>query len=139
MKLISDFWVEGKNKETVIDDPSFTAITDAINALDGRNRTMISLTHSDKSCLLAAGPCNDGYLINATLDNTDFFSPKNSDSAPAQVSCFIGGQDGVYRADQFVAKEVAERAVGCFYKNVDLSPDIDWYSRNGRGPRLERE
>jgi len=138
MKLTLDFWSQGKNAESVIDDPKLPTIMEGLSALDGVNRTMISLTCNEQCFLLVAGPCGGGYLVNGTLNNKDFFSPKNADAKPIQVSCFIGGQDGVYRAEQFVPKRIAESAVAYFYKKRDLSPDIDWYSRNGRGPRLVR-
>lgn len=124
--------------ESVIDDPKLSVIMEALNALDGVNRTMISLTCNEQCFLLIAGPYRGGYLVNGTLNNKDFFSPKNANAEPIQVTCFIGGQDGVYRAEQFVPKQIAESAAVYFYRNQDFSPDIDWYSRNGRGPRLMR-
>ena len=138
MKLILDYWVEGKDTGSTIEEPSLETIADAITALDGLNRTMICLTYSEKCYLLVAGPCNNGYLVNGTLNNREFFSPKNTEAEPIQVSCYIGGQDGIYRAEQFVPKNIAECAAAYFCKYQDLSPDIDWYSRNGIGPRLER-
>lgn len=138
MQLILDFWSQGKNAESVVENPKLSCIMEAINALDGVNRTMISLTYNEQCFLLVAGPCREGYLVNGTLNNKDFFSPKNADAEPKQVTCFIGGQDGVYRAEQFVPKQIAESAAAYFYKNRDFSPEIDWYSRNGRGPRLTR-
>lgn len=138
MKLILDRWSRGKNVESVIDDPSLSTVMEALNALDGVNRTMISLTCNEQCFLLIAGPCRGGYLVNGTLNNRDFFSPKNAAGEEVRVSCFIGGQDGIYRADQFVPKQVAQDAAAYFLQNRDFSPDIDWYSRNGRGARLIR-
>jgi len=138
MKLILDCWSEGENAESVIDDPGLSTVMEALNALDGMHRTMMSLSWNPKCILLVGGPCNGGYLVNGTLNYEDFFSPRNANAEPIQLTCFIGGQDGVYRAEQFVPKLMAENAIAYFCKNRDFSPDIDWYSQNGRGPQLLR-
>jgi hypothetical protein len=114
MKLTQDFWSQGKYEECTIDDPKLSIIMEALGALDGISRTMISLTYKEDCFLLVAGPCCGGYLVNGTLNNKDFFSPKNANAEPIRVSCFIGGQDGVYRAEQFVPKQIAEMAATYF-------------------------
>ena len=139
MRLVLDFWTDGENVEEVIDQPSMSRVKEAIAALNGASRTMVSLMHNEQCYLHVAGPFNGGYLVNGTLDSRDFFSLKDISADSKEVRCFIGGQDGAYRAEQFVPRQSAERAAECFCKYQDLSPDLEWYSRNGRGPRLERK
>jgi hypothetical protein len=137
MKLILDCWIDGSNTATVIERPSMSSVMNGIDALDAQKHTMISLMEKEDCYLLIGGPCLDGYLVNGTLDNREFFSPKNSTAGSARVLCYIGGQDGDYRAEQFVPREIAEVAVARFLEAHDFSPEIEWYARNGSGPRLE--
>src|SRR5581483_3266445 len=108
MKLILDSWSEGRDLGSVIDNPKLSAVMDAIDALDCAHRTIVSLSSGEFGLLMIAGPCGGGYIVNGTLNGHDFYSPKNTEAGPEKVSCFIGGQDGDYRAEQFVSRQIAE-------------------------------
>ena len=126
MTLTLDNWHDRKDLGEVVENPSLSQVLGAIALLDGVARTMVSLGKPDAIGILVAGPKDGEYIVNATLDNREFFSLRKPHPDPEKVICFVGGQDGNYRKDQFVSKQDCEKAVAFFYENQKLCSGLEW-------------
>jgi hypothetical protein len=125
--LSLDCWKDGKDIGEIVERPSLSQVMGAISLLDGEVRTLVTLGDSDEYYIMIAGPYLGEYLVNATLDNKNFFSLRKSESSGKKVLCYVGGQDGEYDVNQFVPREQVERAATFFFESHNLSPDLKWF------------
>ena len=127
MIIIYDEWRGRKDEGATIEDPSWQCVLEHVEMLNGKTRTMLVLSTGERSQLIAAGPNQEGYLVNGTQDGIDFFSLKADTSLNYKVNCFIGGQDGEYSNSCFVSKLIAEKALRYYYETGAFCLELAWH------------
>jgi len=78
--------------------------------------------------MIVAGSWEDLYLVNATKDNSDFWSLVDPDGSTNKRMVFVGGQDGEYEERMFVPLPQALEAARTFYKTGEFDPSLNWES-----------
>lgn len=74
--MTADEWHGKKDRGISIDGPTWDQVKQAILALDGRQKTLVTLSHKQGSdtFMIIAGQWDGRFLVNATKDNCDFYS-----------------------------------------------------------------
>lgn len=131
VKILSvDDWREKVNYGKSIDNPTWHGVEQAIASLDGRQRTIVTLSDAAGSqhYMIIAGKHDGRLLVNTTTDNWSFYSlidPRRSDRK--QLVC-VGGQDGEYEDRKFVPVDWAIQAAREFFDTGQRKASLDWIS-----------
>ena len=128
--MYADEWEERADHGSAVFGPTWEQVRQAIAALDGRRRTMVSISDSEggDQYMLVAGQWDGRFLVNTTKDNFDFFSLVDADQPGEQLTLYVGGQDGDYDAQKCVPRAWAEEAARHFYETGDMEPGLNWVS-----------
>ena len=126
-ELVTDEWQGVQNNEQVVVEPTVDAIAEAIEALDGEIRTMVSIVYRHPSHMeIGGGGPNRLYVVQATLDGEHYKVATRDVSPSGAVMVTAGGQEGDYPARRCVDLETALRAARTFASTGELDPAITW-------------
>src|SRR5437588_442421 len=72
-EMVTDRWEGVRNKASVVPDATWKAVAEAINALDGSVRTLVSIVYKHPSLISIGGGGSNGlYVVQATDDGERF-------------------------------------------------------------------
>ena len=61
-EMVTDRWEGVRNKASVVPDPTWEAVAEAINALDGSVRTLVSIVYKQPSLMSIGGAVPTGFM-----------------------------------------------------------------------------
>lgn len=120
-----DRWQGVLNHEWRIDRASPSDLEHALDQLDGRIHTMLSIQGEGEHHLAIGGGAGQ-YVVYATFDNEQFWNLQRSQPASGTILLNAGGQEGDYPAEQVVTKEQARAAALTFLDVGQLDPTQRW-------------
>jgi hypothetical protein len=127
MKLIYDLLSGVHNNGGEIDSPTWKTVASQIQALDGKNRTLVVLQRGQSSIMIGGGP--DYCICVVTLADGRMFNAADISKVPDKdVEIKAGGQFGEYPAKYAVHKNVATRAAEVFFQNGMVDTGLTWES-----------
>jgi Immunity protein Imm1 len=114
---------------------TWTEVERAISALDGRTETLVILAPAspigapEGDHHFAIGGGREGRsIVYTTEDNLSFWNlierPQQGDERPVLLR--IGGQEGEYRSNQPVSRELALRAARSYFEYGHRDPSLEW-------------
>lgn len=114
----------------VIDDPTMDQVESAIRALDGKQKTVVTLEADDGVPYLAIGGGNNGkYVVSGTEDDLTYLNLIVADAATTSegtAHIVAGGQAAAYPARECVDLELVLRAARTFASNGTFDPALTW-------------
>lgn len=128
--MTSDDWRDRADQGITVGDPTWDRVKEAIVALDGKEKTMVTLSdrQDSDSYIIIAGQWNGRFLVNATKDNHDFYSLIDPARSTAKQTLFVGGQDGEYEERKGVPLAWALEAARVFFETGELKSSMNWIS-----------
>ncbi|MGL5032946.1 MAG: Imm1 family immunity protein [Microcystaceae cyanobacterium] len=96
-----DNWQQNQNKETIQSANNWQTIENAIMALNGNQRTLVTLETEDETHLaIGGGPTR--FVVYVTFDNETFSYLVNPTYSNLEIQLVVGGQVGLYPIHQCV-------------------------------------
>jgi hypothetical protein len=128
--MFADEWRDRADHGAGLANPTWDQVKQAITALDGKQRTMLTIADKEGSdhFMLIAGQWNGRCLVNATKDNLDFFSLTDPAGSSNKRTLYVGGQDGEYEERKCVPLAWAVEAAEHFFETGDLKSTMNWAS-----------
>lgn len=128
--MSADEWEDRNDRGSVVAEPTWEQVWQAIAALDGTRKTLVGMSDAEGSdhYMLVTGQWDGRFMVNATKDNFDFFSLIDPDHTGGPLTLYVGGQDGEYEAQKCVPRAWAEEAARHFFETGDLKPGLNWVS-----------
>jgi len=108
-----------------IERPSLQDVMAAVQRLDGKTRTLVTLEVSDDHHL-AVGGGGGRYIVYMTLDNLQFKNLIIPGKSGPKVMLTCGGQEGGFAPKQCVDLELASRAAATFARTGQPDPELAW-------------
>jgi hypothetical protein len=108
-----------------IERPSLQDVTTAVQRLDGKTRTLVTLEAADDHHL-AVGGGGGRYIVYVTLDNIQFKNLIIPGKSGPKVILTCGGQEGDFAAKQCVDLDAATRAAETFALTGQPDPELAW-------------
>jgi hypothetical protein len=108
-----------------IEQPGLEAVSNAIQELDGRKRTLITLEIGDEHHMGVGGGAGT-YIVYMTTDNLRFKNLVMSDTTGPKVLVTCGGQQGDFAAKQCVDWQTARKAAEAFAMTGQPDPELSW-------------
>ena len=125
-----DDWRDRADHGITVADPAWDQVKQAILALDGKQRTMITLSDKQNSdtYMIIAGQWDGRFLVNATKNNFDFYSLIDPARSTNKQTLYVGGQDGEYEERKCVPLAWAMEAAEAFFETGELKSSMSWRS-----------
>ena len=120
-----DHWEGLLNHEWRIDRASPPDLERALDRLDARTYTMVTIQGDGEQHLTIGGGAGQ-YVVYATFDNEAFWNLLRPQPATGTVLLNAGGQEGDFPAAQVVSKEQARVAGLTFLRAGSLDPTQQW-------------
>jgi len=108
-----------------IEHPSLDDLVKAVQALDGRTRTLVTLEAGDDHHM-GIGGGGSGYIVYMTVDYRRFKNLVITGKTGPKVSLICGGQEGEFAAKQCVDLLTAQRAADTFANDGQADPTLNW-------------
>ena len=121
--------VEGRQNPR---DPSWADVVELCNALNGKDRTTVTLSHDGDADghMCISGRWNQLCMVYATNDNFDFVSLIDPSQSSDLVVCRVGGQNGEYERRKLVPLSTALEAAKRYFEDGTLEETLNWVSDN---------
>jgi hypothetical protein len=128
--MFADEWQDRADHGTGVANPTWDQVKQAITALDGKRKTMLTIADKEGSdhYMLIAGQWNGRCLVNATKDNFDFFSLADPFGLSNKQTLYVGGQDGEYEERKCVPLAWTLEAAEHFFEKGELKSTMNWAS-----------
>jgi len=127
--LVTDSWQGPINNEMEFDCPTVNDVAEAIQGLDARQHTLVTLLGAGE-CHMAVGGGEGRYVAYVTFDNLTFYQLASSvEHQRADVQLCVGGQVGLYSSSEIVSLALALRAAIHFAETGELAPAVEWRKR----------
>jgi hypothetical protein len=128
--MFADEWQDRTDHGTGVTNPTWNQVRQAITALDGKRRTMLTIADREGSdhYMLVAGQWDGRCLVNATKDNLDFSSLVDAARSGNKLTLYVGGQDGEYEERKCVPLAWAMEAAQHFCETGELKSTMSWVS-----------
>lgn len=123
--IYGDRWEGVLNHEWRIDRASSADLARALERLDARTQTIVTIQGDGEQHLTIGGGAGQ-YVVYATFDNDQFWNLLRSQPASGTILLNAGGQEGDYPAQQIVTKEQALGAGLAFLDVGALDPTQQW-------------
>jgi hypothetical protein len=107
------------------DCPSLEDVAIALQQLDGKNRTLVTLEVGDDHHM-AVGGGGGCYVVYMTLDNMQFKNLVIPGKSGPKVTLTCGGQEGGFPPKQCVDLDMAKTAAKTFALTGELDPKLTW-------------
>jgi Immunity protein Imm1 len=124
-KFSVEDWQRNQNNGLLAEARGWSEIEAAIKALDGHQRTLVTL-EAESETHMAIGGGTGKYLVYVTFDNENFnylVNPAKSDHAETLV---VGGQEGIYPAKWCVDLTSALKAAKAFAEFGTIEKSVAW-------------
>jgi hypothetical protein len=113
-------------EEEVVVNPSWQDIEAAINALDGKLRTVITISGEGEAHMAVGGGDSGQYVVYATFDNANFFTLLSLDQSEGKLLLFVAGQEGDYDKKIVVDLQSALTAAKTFAEDGKIDTTLEW-------------
>ena len=127
MKLSIDSWIENRNYSNDKDiKESYEAVT-ALQTLNGKNVTQLTVGDSNGCMLIGGGP--ELFVVTLVVGEDEaFFNLINPECVAdkKEISLVTGGQAGDFPGKNCVPMALAEQALAYYVKYGDRSPSLKW-------------
>ncbi|WP_434345614.1 Imm1 family immunity protein [Myxococcus virescens] len=120
-----DRWEGVLNLEWRVDRASSADLERALEQLDARIHTLVTIQHEGEQHLTIGGGAGQ-YVVYATINNEQFWNLLRSQPAIGTIRLNAGGQEGNYPAEQIVTKEQALAAGQAFLDAGRLDSSQKW-------------
>ena len=121
-----DVWSGVHCVEQGVDRPSWDQVQAAIDALDARRHTLLTLDGGERSTLMIGG--GEGRYVGIyQLGEDEFWSLRSdqpADGEPILLNC--GGQEGDFRPDQILGVDQVRAAAKTFFDTGGLDAALGW-------------
>ena len=124
-KFSIEDWQGTQNKGSVQVAKNWQQIQEAIEQLDGRRRTLVTL-ETDGEAHMAIGRGSTQYFIYVTFDNEEFYYVANPASLEAEESLIVGGQEGIYPSKFCVGQDIAMKVAKTFAELGVMDKSMTW-------------
>lgn len=124
-RIHGDRWNGVMNVEWHIDAPSFDDVNRALDRLDAKTYTMLTLQGVGEQHMTIGGGAGR-YVVYATSDNEEFWNLLSPGAGDDIVLLNVGGQQGDYPARQVVDLVQARAAARKFFEQQQRDPDQKW-------------
>ncbi len=124
-RIDGDRWEGVVNHGWIVDHASSTDLNRAIDRLDARIYTIVTIQVDGERHLTIGGGAGQ-YVVYATFDNEEFWNLIRSEPSAGTVRLNAGGQEGDFPAAQVVNKEQARAAGNRFLNECLLDPVQQW-------------
>jgi hypothetical protein len=129
IKLLEERYEQSVLKRDETQSVTTSLVAAAIDRLDGKRCSMLSLTDDSTKRVLIIGGGADGVYVAVILIDTDkaFFRLVRSTAiSKEKQKLVVGGQAGLYRADECVNREEVGNAAKAFMDDTELSGPLTW-------------
>ena len=118
-----------------ITSPTWADVEREIDALDARTQTLVMIAPAppmgapDGEHHLAVGGGGNGrFIVYMTADNLEFWNLTDPETRgrEGKVRMNVGGQEGEYREDEFVSRDLATRAARRYFETGQRAADLAW-------------
>lgn len=124
-RIRGDRWDGPLNHDWTIEDASPADFERALEQLDGRSRTMLTVEGDGQRHLTVGGGAGR-YVVYISFDNDDFWNLLCPIPQAGIVLLNAGGQEGDYPAKQIVDLAQARAAGRAFFDHQGLDPAQQW-------------
>jgi Immunity protein Imm1 len=124
-RILGDHWEGVLNHEWTVEEASSADLDRALERLDARIYTMITVQLGGEQHLTIGGGAGQ-YVVYATFDNEVFWNLLRPQPIVGTVLLNVGGQQGDFLAAQVVDKQQARVAGHVFLNACLLNPTQQW-------------
>ena len=124
-RILGDCWEGVLNREWSIEEASSADLERALDRLDARTYTMVTIQVGGDRHLTIGGGAGQ-YVVYATFDNEGFWNLLRPQPIVGTILLNAGGQQGDFPAAQVVDKEQAGAAGRAFLEGCHLNPTHQW-------------
>lgn len=124
-----DNWKKGKDFGEEINAPSWEDIEKIIVDLNGINKTEVTIGNYDEGFYMCiSGGSNNRYVVYISYNDEELFYFLKNLEKDANITEYLvtGGQEGRFKANECVSKDVALKAAKYFFSNIEPDPELDW-------------
>lgn len=125
-----DDWNKGKDFGKEINMPSWENIEKIIVDLNGINKTEVTIggNYDDGFYMCISGGANNRYVVYISYDDEElFYFLKNLEGDANKTEYLVtGGQQGQFKSNECVSRNVALKAAKYFFSNIKPDPELDW-------------
>jgi hypothetical protein len=125
-KLLFDSWEANVDKGGEVDIPSWKDIETAIRALNGAERTLVTLQTAGVAHMAIGGGKAERYIVYATFDNIAFQTLVGRPDRSGAEMLLVGGQAGNYPARFVTNVDTAIKVARTFSTLAQLDSNQVW-------------
>jgi len=114
------------SKGDLIENPHWDKIEAAINELDGKSKTLITLGVDDETYMTIGGGKLGKYIVSVTFDNINFHNLVDLSQPDVTEKLIVGGQEGIYPAKMCVDLLPCLLAARTFAESGKLDSLLVW-------------
>jgi hypothetical protein len=124
-KFSSEDWQNNQNTEVIHPAKNWQEIEKAIQELDGKHRTLVTL-ETDGEAHLAIGGGPDKFIVYLTFDNEVFYYLCGFAKSNLEESLVVGGQEGLYPAKFCVGIDIILQVAKIFSEFGTMDQTVVW-------------
>jgi hypothetical protein len=124
-KFSSEDWQNNQNTEVLHPATNWQEIEKAIQELDGKHRTLVTL-ETDGEAHLAIGGGPDKFIVYLTFDNEVFYYLCGFTKSNLEESLLVGGQEGLYPAKFCVEIDLILQVAKTFAEFGAMDQTVVW-------------
>lgn len=113
-------------KREVWRNPSWEDVLRALDLLDGREVTMLTLAADERTFLTVAGGAGGLYVAGAALASGRFAALVEPARTGAAVPVALARQRQEMAPEMAVSRDAVQRAALRFYRSATLDPELTW-------------
>ena len=121
---VSCFNLNAYNEGCIIENPTWQQTEAAIDELDGKTRTLVTLGIDEDTYMSIGGGEGGKYIVTVTFDNIEFYNLVDRARSSATEKQVVGGQLGTYPATICVSLQTALLAAKTFAESGKLEGTI---------------
>jgi hypothetical protein len=125
MEIITDCWEGVFSNEESFPLKNVEQLVSAIDALNGKNKTLVGLSYSEDTYLTVGGGNEGRYVVTGNKGDT-IYNLMNPSSGSGKIEIVAGGQGGIFDEKLCINKTAVIQASLFFYKNVDFDKSLSW-------------
>ncbi|MFI1712166.1 hypothetical protein [Streptomyces litmocidini] len=126
IRLSGDDWTGSKSNEWHVEQPSSGRIEEAVQSLDGRKKTEVTVSDDDPFRFISVSGGPDLFLVTGEMEDGAITHLQSSAENNQEVRLVCGGQLGVYQRSDLVTLDDAVRAVRDFLNGFPEGLTADW-------------
>jgi hypothetical protein len=119
--------IEDGDSYELVTDPKWAPVAKAIQRLDGKERTIVSL-EGEGGTNMAIGGGPEACVVYVTGDNEIFHRVIDPDKTGENVTVVVGRESHQYPPEFLIAKDLAIKAAKTFAEKGVLEDTVHWLS-----------